>query len=148
MSQQVQARPFSLGGRVVLAAQLLMLTAVLVGSFGVLLAAALRAGDLPALLDPRLELLGDPKDSLPPVGPDSAWNPLLWVFELSRVVAMFVQPLAAVAVLLGLVSLVRTGRVGDRPAFRWLTVGTALWCAAAVLALTPYGTQLHRWLLD
>lgn len=132
----------------VLAAQLLLLTAALVGSLGVLLAAASRVGDLPALLDPGLERLGDPKDSLPPLGPDSAWNPLLWVFELSRVVAMFVWPLATVAVLLGAVALVRTWRVGDRQTFRRLTVGTALWCATAVVALTPYGTQLHRWLLD
>ncbi|MFI7553424.1 hypothetical protein ACIBQ2_27200 [Micromonospora sediminimaris] len=148
MSQQVRVRPFALGGRVVLVAHLLMLAAVLIGSLGVLFAAALRVDDLPALLSPGVERLGDPKDSLPPVGPDSAWNPLLWVFELSRVVAMFVQPLAAVALLLGLVSLVRTWRVGDRPAFRWLAVGTALWCATAVFALTPYGTQLHHWLLD
>ncbi|GIJ09500.1 hypothetical protein ACFFMR_20915 [Micromonospora andamanensis] len=148
MSQQVRSRPFSLGGRVVLAGQLFALTAALVGSFGVLLAAALRAGDPRALRDPRLERLGDPKDSLPPVGPDSAWNPLLWVFELSRVVAMLVPLVAAVAVLLGLVSLGRTWRVGDRSAFRWLAVGTALWCVTALLALTPYGTQLHHWLLD
>ncbi|MEG3637360.1 hypothetical protein [Micromonospora palythoicola] len=148
MSQQVRARPFSLGGRVVLAAQLLALTAALVGSFGVLLAAALRAGDLPALLDPGVARLGDPKDSLPPVGPDSVWNPLLWVFELSRVVAMLVQPLAALALLLGLVSLARTWQVGDRSTFRRLAVGTALWCATAVLALTPYGMRLHHWLLD
>ncbi|MEV4711372.1 hypothetical protein [Micromonospora sp. NPDC049374] len=148
MSQQVRVRPISLGGRVVLTAQLLMLAAALIGSLGVLLAAALRVDDLPALLSPGVERLGDPKDSLPPVGPDSAWNPLLWVFELSRVVAMFVHPLAAVAVLLGLVSLVRTWRVGDRSTFRWLAVSTTLWCATAVLALTPYGTQLHHWLLD
>ncbi|MBQ1024555.1 hypothetical protein [Micromonospora sp. C95] len=148
MGQQVRVRPFSLGGRVVLAAQLLALTATLVGSFGVLLAAALRAGDLSALLDPGLARLGDPKDSLPPVGPDSVWNPMLWVFELSRVVAMVVQPLAAVALLLGLVSLARTWQTGDRSTFRWLAIGTALWCATAVLSLTPYGMQLHHWLLD
>ncbi|NGM13389.1 hypothetical protein [Verrucosispora sioxanthis] len=148
MSQQLRVRPVSLGGRVVLAAQLLMLATVLIGSLGVLLTAALRVDDLPALLSPGVERLGDPKDSLPPVGPDSAWNPLLWAFELSRVVAMFVHPLAAMALLLGLVSLVRTRLIGDRPTFRWLAIGTALWCATAVLSLTPYGMQLHHWLLD
>ncbi len=113
-----------------------------------LLSAALHVGDLPAVLDPGLERLGDPKESIPPVGPDSVWNPLAWVFGLSRAVAMFVYPVAFVTVALGIVALVRTWRVGDRRAFGWLTIGTAGWCALAAIALTPYGTQLHHWLLD
>lgn len=148
MSREDQASAASFGGRVVGSAQLLLLAVCLVGSFGVLLVAALHTDDLPAVLDPGLERLGDPKDSLPPAGPDSLWNPLVWVFEISRVVAMFVYPVAFVALVLGVPSLVRTWRIGDRQGFGWLVIGTGMWLALAVLALTPYGTQLHGWLLD
>ncbi|MFJ8581101.1 hypothetical protein [Micromonospora sp. NPDC093277] len=148
MGRQDQVSASSLGGRVVASAQVLLLAACLVGSFGVLLVAALHVGDFPAVLDPGLERLGDPKDSLPPIGPDSAWNPLLWVFELSRASAMFVYPLAFVALVFGLAALVRTWRVGDRKAFKWLVVSTGTWLALTALAVTPYGTQLHVWLLD
>ncbi|MGC4766124.1 hypothetical protein ACLQ20_25055 [Micromonospora sp. DT46] len=148
MSRQDRVSATSFGGRIVVAAQLLLLTMSLIGSFGVLLVAALHVRDLPAVLDPRVDRLGDPKDSLPPVGPDSAWNPLLWVFELARVLAMFVYPLAFVTLVLGVAALIRTWRVGDRQAFGWLVVSTGVWFALAALALTPYGTQLHGWLLD
>ncbi len=129
-------------------AQLLLLAMYLIGSFGLLLVAALHVGDLPAVLDPGVERLGDPKDSLPPVGPYSVWNPLVWVFGLGRVLAMFVYPLAFVTLTLGAVALLQTWRVRDRKAFGRLVVSTGVWCALAVLALTPYGTQLHAWLLD
>ncbi|MBY8874373.1 hypothetical protein K7640_21310 [Micromonospora sp. PLK6-60] len=148
MSRPDQVSAASRGGRVVLSAQLLLLVMCLIGSFGVLLVAALRVNDLPAVWDPGLERLGDPKDSLPPVGPDSVWNPLLWVFELGRVVAMFVYPVAFLTVILGAAALARARRVGDRKTFGGLVVGTGAWVALAVLALAPYGTQLHRWLLD
>ncbi|WP_262285408.1 hypothetical protein [Micromonospora sp. MA102] len=148
MSRQDQVSAALFGGRVVVSAQLLMLAVYLVGSFGVLLVAALHTGDLPAVLDPRLERLGDPKDSLPPAGPDSVWNPLVWVFGVSRVVAMFVYPLASVTVVLGVAALICTWRTDDRKVFGRLIVSTGVWCALAALALTPYGTQLHRWLLD
>jgi hypothetical protein len=148
VSREDQVRTASLGGRVVVSAQLLLLAVYLVGSFGVLLVAALRMGDLPAVLDPRLERLGDPKDSLPPVGPDSVWNPLAWVFGISRAVAMFVYPLAFLTLILGVASLIRTWQTGDRKGFGWLVISTGVWVGLAALALTPYGTQLHRWLLD
>ncbi|MEU8264079.1 hypothetical protein AB0C02_26080 [Micromonospora sp. NPDC048999] len=148
MSREDQASAASFGSRAVLSAQMLLLAFCLIGSFGVLLVAALHTGDLLAVLDPQLERLGDPKDSLPPVGPDSPWNPLLWVFELGRVVAMFVFPLAFAALVLGVVALARTRWIGDRKAFGWLAISTAVWFALAALALTPYGTQLHVWLLD
>ncbi|MET8907867.1 hypothetical protein [Micromonospora sp. NPDC004551] len=148
MSRQAEVSAASFGGRVVVSAQLLMLAVCLVGSFGVLLVAALHTGDFPAVLDPRLERLGDPKDSLPPAGPDSVWNPLVWVFGISRVVAMFVYPLACVTLVLGVAALIRTWRTGDRKAFGWLIISTGMWVALAALALTPYGTQLHGWLLD
>ncbi|MEH0935438.1 hypothetical protein [Micromonospora psammae] len=148
MSRQDQVAAASIGGRVVVSVQLLLLAVCLVGSFGVLLVAALRTGDLPAVLDPGLERLGDPKDSLPPAGPDSLWNPLVWVFEISRMVAMLVHPVAFVTLVSGVASLVRTWRIGDRKTFGWLVIGTAMWLALAVLALTPYARQLHGWLLD
>lgn len=148
MSREDQVRAASLGGRIVVSAQLLFLAMYVVGSFGVLLVAALHTGDFPAVLDPRLERLGDPKDSLPPAGPDLVWNPLVWVFGISRVVAMFVYPLAFVSLVLGVTSLIRTWRTGDRKAFGWLVISTATWFALAALALTPYGKQLHGWLLD
>ncbi|PWU44388.1 hypothetical protein DLE60_10170 [Micromonospora globispora] len=131
-----------------LSAQLLFLAVYLVGSFGVLLVAALHIGDLPAVLDPRLERLGDPKDSLPPAGPDTAWNPLVWVFGICRAVAMFVYPLAFVTLVLGLAALLHAWRTGDRKTFGWLVINTGAWFALAALALSPYGTQLHGWLLD
>ncbi len=61
---------------------------------------------------------------------------------------MFVYPLTFVTLVLGVAALIRTGRVGDRKAFGWLVVSTKVWSALAALALTPYGAQLHRWLLD
>ncbi|MEV4665948.1 hypothetical protein AB0J85_28880 [Micromonospora echinofusca] len=148
MSRQDKVSAVSLGGRVVVSAQVLLLVMCLIGSFGVLLVAALHVKDLPAVLDPGLDRLGDPKDSLPPVGPDSAWNPLLWIFEFGRVLAIFVYPLASMTVVLGVAALVRTWRVGDRRTFGWLVVSTGVWSALAALALTPYGTELHLWLLD
>ncbi|MFG3603762.1 hypothetical protein [Micromonospora chersina] len=148
MSRTDHVPASSFGDRLVLSAQVLLLALLLIGSFGVLLAAALRTGNLSAVLDPGLERLGDPKDSLPPAGPDSPWNPLLWLFEIGRVVAIFVYPVAFVALLLGAVALVRTRWVGGRKVFRWLAIGTGLWLALTALALTPYGTQLHVWLTD
>ncbi|MFU8872780.1 hypothetical protein [Micromonospora sp. SL4-19] len=148
MSRQDQPSAASFGGRVVGSAQLLLLAVCLVGSLGVLLVAALHTGDLPAVLHPGLDRLGDPKDSLPPAGPDSLWNPLVWVFGISRLVAMFVYPVAFVAVVLGVASLVRTRSTGDRKGFNRLAIGTGMWLALAALALTPYGAQLHSWLLD
>ena len=100
------------------------------------------------MLDPGLERLGDPKYSFSPVGPDSLWNPLVWVFGISRLVAMFVYPFVAVTLTLGIVSLIRTWRIGDRKTFARLVVSTGLWLVPAVLAQTPYGMDLHRWLLD
>ncbi|WP_320066817.1 hypothetical protein [Micromonospora sp. RTGN7] len=147
MRQDDQARVDSLSDRVA-STQLLFLVICMIGSFGVLLAAVWRTGDLAAVLDPGLERLGDPKDSLPPAGPDSLWNPLLWVFEISRVAAMYVYPLVIAALVVGVPSLIRTWRIGDRRTFARLAVHTGSWLALGALALSPYGTQLHHWLLD
>jgi hypothetical protein len=148
MNRADQASAASPGGRVVVSAQLLLLAVCLIGSFGVLFLAALHTGDLPAVLDPGLERLGDPKDAIPPAGPDAWWNPLAWVFGISRVFAMFVYPVAFVALVLGVASLVGTWRTGDRKGFGRLAIATGVWLMLALLALTPYGMQLHHWLLD
>src|SRR5256885_5897329 len=126
MGRVDQIEADSRGGRAVVPAQFLLLAVYLIGSFGVLLAAALHTGDPAAVLDPTLERLGDPKDSLPPVGADSVWNPLTWVFGISRVVAFFVYPLALITIVFGLASLIRTWRIGDRGTFSWLVLGTGL----------------------
>ncbi|MEU4427162.1 hypothetical protein AB0F81_41615 [Actinoplanes sp. NPDC024001] len=134
----------SVGGRVAVWAQWVLLVAYLLGSLGVLLFAVAQTGDAGALLDPGLERLGDPKDSLP----DSVWNPLAWLLGISRVVAMLVVVVAPVALLLGLVAVAGSRRVGDRKVFRWSLAGTAAWLLVLVVALTPYGRQMTTWLLD
>jgi predicted lysophospholipase L1 biosynthesis ABC-type transport system permease subunit len=148
MSHEDQVVLTSRGSRTVLWAQLLILTLLLIGSFGVLLSAALHNGDLPAVLDPRLERLGDPKDSLPPVGPDSSLNPLLWLFEIGRLTAMLVYVVALFTLAFGVFAVLRSWHTGDRKAFRWLVVSTAVLLALVVLFVTPYGRDLHIWLLD
>lgn len=112
------------------------------------MAAAIRVDDPGALLHPGLERLEDPKLSIPPAGPDSVWNPLIWIFGLSRVAAMFVYPLAFVALLLGVAALAGARREGDRWAYRAAVVVTAAWLLVVVVALTPYGGSTHAWLLD
>jgi hypothetical protein len=134
----------SIGGRAVLWAQWVMLVAYLLGSFGVLLLAVVQTGDAGALLDPRLERLGDPKDSMP----DSVWNPLAWVFGVSRLVAMLVFLAAPAALLLGLLAIARSHWAGDRKVFRWSLALTAAWIVVLIVALTPYGQQMNTWLLD
>jgi hypothetical protein len=141
MIRDDRVRVDSFPGRLVASAQLVLLAVCLFGAFGVLLAAARRNGDLAAVLDPGLERLGDPKDSLPSA-------PLVWVFVIGRLAAMLVYPLAFVALVSGGALLKPTWRTGDRTTFAWLAASTGSWLALGVLALTPYGTALHRWLLD
>jgi hypothetical protein len=120
----------------------------LVGSAGLLIAAAIRAGDPGALLHPGLDRLDDPKVSIPPAGPDAVWNPLVWIFGLSRVTAIFLYPVAFVALLLGVAALAGARRGGDRRAFRAAVAVTAAWLVVVVVALTPYGSSIFVWLLD
>lgn len=140
--------PPSPGARVTLSAQLIFLVAYLFGSFGILLAAALHQDDLAVVFDPRLERLGDPKDSPPVIGPDSVWNPLAWVFGIARIVAFMIYPLAVLMLPLGVLGPLRTRYLGDRKTFHLITVTTTIWLALAVLAVTPYGGHLLTWLLD
>ncbi|HEX7744458.1 MAG TPA: hypothetical protein VF462_04250 [Micromonosporaceae bacterium] len=136
------------GTRLVLSVQCLLGAAYLLGAGGVLLTAAIRTGHYEGLLSPGLELFDDPKASIPPVGPDSGWNPLTWIFGLARAVALFIGPLAAVAGLAGLAYLSGTGVRGNRRAFVRLAVGTAVCVALVAFTLTPYGMRLQNWLLD
>lgn len=57
----------TVGGRVALWTQGVLLVAYLIGGFGVLVLAVVQTGDAGALLDPGLDRLGDPKDSMPGV---------------------------------------------------------------------------------
>lgn len=132
------------GGRVVVWAQGVLLAAYLLGSFGVLLLAVVQTGDAGALLDPRLERLGDPKDSMP----QSLWNPFAWLLAICRLVAMLVFMAAIGGLVLGLGAIARSQRVGDRRMVRWSLTLTAAWLAVLIVAVTPYGQQMHTWLLD
>ncbi|MFF0379092.1 hypothetical protein [Actinoplanes missouriensis] len=131
----------SAGGRVLVWTQWTLLATCLIGSLGVLLLAAIRAGDPGALLAPGLDRLGDPKDSLP----DSF---LAWIFVPGMFVSYFVYAFGFVTVFFGLGMLMHTWQVGDRATFRRLLRSTAAWVALTAAALTPFGGTLHSWLLD
>ncbi|WP_229073447.1 hypothetical protein [Actinoplanes sp. DH11] len=134
-------RERSLGARLILWAQWFLLVACLVGSLGVLVMAAVRAGDPAALVDPGLERLGDPKDSLPD-------SPLVLLLVPGMFVGYFVFASGFVAVLFGLGALMHTWNLGDRATARRLIFSTGAWVLLTAAALTPFGDQLHRWLLD
>jgi hypothetical protein len=136
------------GRRPVVTIQLAVLVVVLIGSFGILVAAMARNGDYLAFFHPGNERLGDPKDSMVPIGPDSVVNPLVWVFGLSRVAAFFVRPIAALAAVGGGLFLIPAWRRRDRRAVRQIGILTAAWVALGVISFTPYGAALLTWLLD
>ncbi|MBB2946792.1 hypothetical protein FB565_006560 [Actinoplanes lutulentus] len=131
----------SAGGRVLVWAQWTLLVVCLISSFGVLLLAALRANDLGAVFDPGLDRLGDPMDSLPEA-------PLVYGFVPGMFVAYFIYPVAFVTVFFGLGMVMHTWQVGDRETLRGLLKSTGAWVVLTAGALTPFGTQLHQWLLD
>jgi hypothetical protein len=131
----------SAGGRVLVGAQWTLLVACLIGSLGTLLLAAIRTGDYGALLAPGLERLGDPKDSLP----DSV---LFWVFVPGLFLSYFIFVVGFATVFFGLGMLMHTWQVGDRVTFRRLFTSTTAWVLLTAAAITPFGTDLHRWLLD
>ncbi|WP_436529882.1 hypothetical protein [Actinoplanes sp. HUAS TT8] len=134
-------------GRAVVWTQLALLIAYVIGSFGILILAAAHAGDAGAILHPGLERLGDPKDSMN-LGPDSVWNPLVWIVGICRLIAWFIYPLGIAMLLFGGATLVRAWRLGDRRTFSRLAVLTAIWLILIIVAVTPYGEDLTRWLLD
>jgi hypothetical protein len=136
------------GGRAVFWTLVTVLIAYAIGSFGILILAAVHAGDAGAILHPGLERLGDPKDALPGIGPDSLWNPLVWIFGICRLIAWAVHPLGIAMLLIGGTALLHTWRRGDRRALAGIAVLTAIWLALFLLAMSPYGGDLLRWLLD
>ena len=148
MTKTVQVRAASGSARVVFTVQVALLVAYLIGSFGLLLSAMHRTGDYAAFFHPDVERLGDPKDSMNPIGPDALSNPIVWTFALSRMVAFFVQPLALASTALGIVFLAASWRAGNGRAVRLVIVSTAAWLAVSAFAFTPYSAELLRWLLD
>jgi hypothetical protein len=123
-------------------AQGVLLGACFLGSGGILLAAAVHHNDFGAVFDPRLERLGDPKDSIP------AFLPLAWLLSICRLAAWSVFPLAFVALLVGVAALIRTRQARERGMFAGVLVVTAVWTVVAGVALSPYGRNLQNWLLD
>src|SRR3954454_7636843 len=153
MTEAVQLRAPSVGARVVYTLQLSVLVVYLIGSFGLLLSAMNHTGDYGAFFHPGVERLGDPKDAMTPIGPDSMGNPLVWIFGLSRILAFFVRPLALALTVLGVAFLAASWRSGNWRTGNWRAVrrvagSTAAWLGVGVLALTPYGASLLSWLLD
>lgn len=105
-----------------------LLAVYLTGLFGTLICAVLATGDLGALLDPGLDRLGDPKDSLPS-------GPMMWVIGLPAAFVIYVWFLPLIGFVLALF----------RPrSWRWMLV----WAVLTLLIFSPYGSELHRWLLD
>ncbi|MFI1988575.1 hypothetical protein [Actinoplanes sp. NPDC020271] len=143
--EQVPRAPAT--GRAVFWTQFALLIAYLIGSFGIVILAAVHAGDLGAVLHPGLDRLGDPKDSML-IGPDSVWNPLVWIVGICRLIAWFVYPLGFAMLLFGAATLVHTWGLGDRRTFTRIAVLTAIWLILIILAASPYGTGLTTWLLD
>lgn len=151
VNEQASADARTRGGATALICfQYAVVAVFLLGAVSLLLAAAIGTGDWAGLTDPRLERYGDPKNWNPPIGPESVWNPLLWVVELCRwgVMTSLVVPLGFIGALLGLVHLAGRGPSLRRGTFVSLVVSTALCAAVAVVNLTPYGGQLRNWLLD
>ncbi|GIE34346.1 hypothetical protein Ait01nite_073910 [Actinoplanes italicus] len=127
------ARP----GRGLLIAQYVLLAVHLAGTFGVLLCAVVQSGDWGGFLDPGLERLGDPKDSM-------SSNPiLLWALGLPYTISVYVRPLPVIGLVIALFALVAAR--GRSPKAAFLTV---VWTVLTVLACTPYGSAIHNWLLD
>ncbi|GAA2883762.1 hypothetical protein Acy02nite_07530 [Actinoplanes cyaneus] len=142
-----QVRRVPAAGRAVFWTQFALLIAYLIGSFGILILAAVHVGDPGAVLHPGLDRLGDPKDSML-IGPDSVWNPLVWIVGVCRLIAWFVYPLGFAMLLFGGATMVHTWRLGDRRTFTQVAVLTAIWLILIILAASPYGSSLTTWLLD
>ncbi|GIF30025.1 hypothetical protein MB27_07930 [Actinoplanes utahensis] len=120
-----------------------LLAIQLIGMFAALLTAAVETGDYAGILDPTLERFGDPKDSIPPIGPAALWNPLLWIFGIPHSLVVLIPPLPFLGVLLGVLSLAAAGGRSVRAAL-W----TAVFVGLTVLTYSSYGDVLHAWLID
>ncbi|MEV6343750.1 hypothetical protein [Actinoplanes sp. NPDC051851] len=134
----------SRGGRVVAGAQALVLVFYVAGSFGLLLTAVVRSGDLAGIVDPNPALLGDPAE----VGPTSSRNPLTWLFGIGRMLAAAGFPVIVMLVVMGVVAALHAGSVGDRRTVRLLLISTGLWGILAAVAFTEYGSRMSAWLLS
>jgi hypothetical protein len=130
-------------GRALTIALWVLLALYLIGTLLTLIVAVVRSGDYGALLAPDLERLGDPKDSVPVIGPGEVWNPLFWLVALPHAVVLYFPQLPVVGLVLAGIALVRSGGRSLR-AVAWAVV----WVALTVLAFSPYGEVLHLWLLD
>jgi hypothetical protein len=135
MTQETTVRERS--GRAFVITHGVLLAIHLLGTFGVLLCAVVQNGDPGGFLDPGLDRLGDPKDSMPS-------NPiLLWVLGLPYAIGVYVRPLPVIGLVIAMVALVAArGRSPKAAGF------AIVWAALTVVAYTPYGSALHSWLLD
>ncbi|MEU4565070.1 hypothetical protein [Micromonospora sp. NPDC023956] len=146
--QEAGTVPSGRPGRRTLVFQCVTVVLVLLGAGYPLLAAAAGTGDWAGLADPGLARYGDPKEWHPPLGVESPWNPILWIFVVARVlvVAHGTTLLGLVGVVVGVARL--AGRGVGRGRSAALLVGTLLCAAVTVVMLTPYGAHLRTWLLD
>ncbi|MEU8005576.1 hypothetical protein AB0B66_30835 [Catellatospora sp. NPDC049111] len=148
--QSTEPEPTRQGRHLIVWFQYSVVAILLLGAGSLLLAAAAGTGDWAGLADPGLERYGDPKDWNPPLGPDSAWNPLAWLVEICRWIVMtsLIVVLGFIGALIGFVHFAgQRGNLTRGAAARLLT-GTVLSAATALVVLTPYGAQLRNWLLD
>ncbi|MET0416101.1 MAG: hypothetical protein ABW022_08780 [Actinoplanes sp.] len=145
MTQSIDERAISRRrpSRLLTVALWVVLAIYLIGTLLTLTVAALRSGDYGALLAPGLERLGDPKDSIPVIGPDSVWNPLFWLVALPHAVVVYCPQLPVVGLALAGIALV-VARGRSSRAAAWAVV----WVALTGLAFSPFGEMLHQWLLD
>lgn len=120
-----------------------LLAIYMVGMFLILIFAVIRSGDYGAFLEPGLDRLGDPMDSVPSLGPETWWNPLPWLLVIPYVSVVVFQPFP-VAGLLFAVSSLLAARGRSVRAAAW----TAVWVALTVLTYSPYGWAIRYWLLD
>ena len=148
--QSPEAGPTRQGRHLIVWFQYSIVAILLLGAGSLLLAAAAGTGDWAGLADPSLDRYGDPKDWNPPLGPDTAWNPLAGLVEICRWIVMtsLIVVLGFIGALVGFFQFAGQRGSLTRGAAGRLLTGTVLSAATALLMLTPYGAQLRNWLLD
>src|SRR5262245_21926937 len=148
MVDQVQdvAKPLATTARVLPTVQPLLGVAYLVALIGLLLSAAIGAGDYRGLPSPGVDHLGDPKEWIPPAGPAVWWYPLLWLYVGARALALFIAPVAFVAAVLGLVQMLRPEVQNRRALYKRIRFGTIGLAVIVLFTLTSYGDHVQAWL--